>query len=546
MKKPKYIFITGGVISSLGKGITTSSIGLLLQSKGYNISCIKCEMYVNIDAGTIRPTEHGEVFVTDDGMETDQDIGNYERFLNRSMTGKSYITTGQVYQKIIERERNFEFEGEDVEVVPHVPEEIITRITNIGKEENADFVLIEVGGTVGEYQNILFLEADRLLGRKLRGDVINIHMSYLPIPKSVGEMKTKPAQTSVRTLNSTGILADIFIARSEKPLDQKRKEKLSVFCNVDIDKIFSNPDTDSIYKVPVVLADQKVAEKILEMCDLEPGEKNLKEWRSMVSSIEKAKQELRIGIIGKYLATGEYSLEDSYLSVAESVKHACWNQGFKPKIIWMDAEDFEHDPSKLHELDQLHGAIVPGGFGTRGLDGKIRAIEHIREHSIPFLGLCLGLQMATIEIARHVAGIKDANSTEIDPNTSEPVIAEMPGQKKNITENKIGGTMRLGSYDCLLDKDSRAFKLYKKEKISERHRHRYEFNDSYKKRLESVGLKITGTNPETNLAEIIEYSKHPYFIGTQFHPEFQSRPLAPHPLFIGLVQASARNNIRNK
>jgi CTP synthase len=536
--KTKYIFVTGGVISSLGKGIATSSIGLLLQSRGFNVSCMKCEMYVNIDAGTIRPTEHGEVFVTNDGMETDQDIGNYERFLNRPLTGKSYITTGQIYQRIIERERNFEYEGEDVEVVPHVPEEIIHRIKELGKKEKADFVLIEVGGTVGEYQNILFLEADRLLARKQKGDVLNIHMSYLPIPESVGEMKTKPVQTSTRMLNTAGIFPDIIIGRAQKPLDKKRKEKISTFCNVDIEDVFSNPTADSIYQVPMILEKQGIADRILEKFGIEKRTPDLAEWEDMVKRATKSTNEVNIGIIGKYLATGEYSLEDSYISVAESIKHAAWSLDRKPKITWIDAEVYENDPEALKKLSNLDGVIVPGGFGKRGLEGKIKAIQYVRENNIPFLGICLGLQMATIEIARNKAGITDAATTEVDKDTKNPVIYELPGQKELIKNSKMGGTMRLGAYPCEIKQGTLAHRAYEKTSISERHRHRYEVNNDYLPQLEAAGFVGSGINPDLNLVEIGEYSDHPYFIGAQFHPEFQSHPLRPHPLFVGLIKAA--------
>jgi len=554
-RKPVYIFVSGGVISSLGKGITSASIGLLLQSRGFRVSNLKCEMYVNIDAGTIRPTEHGEVFVTRDGMETDLDVGNYERFVGKDMTRASYITTGQVYQHIIQAERAFAYEGEDVEVVPHVPMEIIRRIRELGAAEDADFVIIEVGGTVGEYQNVLFLEADRMLCRQEKGRVLNVHVSYLPVPASVGEMKTKPVQMSVRMLNTAGIFPDIVIGRSPRALDEKRKAKISLHCNVDIDQVFSNPDVASIYEVPLVLEKQGLTDKILSLVGLADAssasgvvakgarlqeDARMEEWRRLVDVIKTAQDEVRIGIIGKYLATGDYSLEDSYMSVAESVKHAAWKCGRKPRLVWFDAERFEQDPSALRELDELDGVIVPGGFGLRGVEGKIAAIQYVREHRIPFLGLCLGLQMAIVEVARHVAGLTGAHSTEMNAKTAHPVIAEMPEQKKLIAQKQMGGTMRLGSFACELAEGSVARGAYGgAASVSERHRHRYEFNNAYRAQLEAAGMIMSGVNPELGLVEIgeLRQADHPYFVGCQFHPEFQSRPLDPHPLFVGLIEA---------
>jgi len=544
----KYIFITGGVISGLGKGITSASIGLLLKDKGYKVANVKCEMYVNIDAGTIRPTEHGEVFVTEDGVETDQDIGNYERFLNHDQHSENFITTGQIYQTVIQKERNFEYEGEDVEVVPHVPEEIIQRIKKAGEDPKIDFVISEFGGTVGEYQGVLFLEAARMMELAHPEDVVHIHVSYLPTPKTIGEMKTKPVQYSVRTLNSAGISPHFVVGRAEYPLDEKRKEKISQFCSVPPDHVISNHDVESAYEVPIVLDKQKFSEKILEQFGMplkKPGStKNglLDEWKKLTKTIKSVKQEVKIGIVGKYFATGEFTLEDSYISVIEAIKHSCWHHNVKPVVQWINAETYEKDAGKLKELDGYDGIIIPGGYGKRGTEGKIKALEYARENKIPFLGLCYGLQMAVIEFARNVCGLKGANSVEIDPKTPHPVINLLPEQEKLIKEKKYGGTNRLGAYPCVLKKGSLAHKAYGEEKIEERHRHRYEFNNEYRDQLTKAGLRIGGVYEKWDLVEIVELPDHPFFVGTQFHPEFQSRPLKPHPLFKEFIKAAKRKN----
>ncbi|MBU1177669.1 CTP synthase [Patescibacteria group bacterium] len=540
----KYIFITGGVISGLGKGITSASIGLLLKDKGYKVANVKCEMYVNIDAGTIRPTEHGEVFVTEDGVETDQDIGNYERFLNHDQHAENFITTGQIYQTVIKRERNFEYEGEDVEVVPHVPEEIIRRLKTAGKDPKIDFVISEFGGTVGEYQGVLFLEAARMMEARTPEDVVHIHVSYLPTPKTIGEMKTKPVQYSVRTLNAAGIKPHFVVGRAEYPLDDKRKEKISQFCSVPKDHVISNHDVGSAYEVPIVLAEQNFGGKILKQFGLPQRKKGsaknnyLQEWRKLTKTIKSVKKEVKIGIVGKYFATGEFTLEDSYISVIEAIKHACWHHQVKPVVQWISSEAYEKDAKKLKELDQYSGIIIPGGYGKRGTEGKILAVKYVRENKIPYLGLCYGLQMAVIEFARNVCGLKEANSVEINPQTPHPVINLLPEQEKLIKEKNYGGTNRLGAYPCVLKKGSIAQKAYGTDKISERHRHRYEFNNEYRDQLTKAGLQIGGTYQKWDLVEIIELSNHPFFVGTQFHPEFQSRPLDPHPLFKEFIKAA--------
>lgn len=541
--QPKYIFITGGVISSLGKGITSASIGKLLQDLGFKVVNIKCEMYVNIDAGTIRPTEHGEVYVTEDGMECDQDLGTYERFLNQDITKECFLTTGQIYQEVIRRERNLEYDGEDVEVVPHVPKEIIRRIKISTEKNKADFAIVEFGGTVGEYQQVLFLEADRMMKHELKKDILNIHIAYLPIPPSVGEMKSKPAQYSVRTLFSAGIVPDIFIGRSTTYMDQHRMDVLSRNTNIAIENIFSNPDVKSIYEVPLILAKQKVAECVLGFFGVKPRKKaSLTNWKKLVKTIKEAKKEIKIGIVGKYFASGDFSQGDSYISVIEAIKHACCANNVTPIINWIDAESFERDPKKVVELKENDGIIVPGGYGKRGVEGKINAVKFARENKIPFLGLCYGLQMAVIEFSRNICKIKDANTTENEPNTKNPVIDVMEAQKKLLAKKQYGASNRLGAYECKIKKDTKAFKAYGKETIQERHRHRYEVNNKYKEILEKNGLKIVGINPKLDLAEIIELENHPWFVGTQFHPEFKSRLENPHPLFVNFIKAAINNN----
>ena len=544
MKNTRYIFIVGGVMSSVGKGVTASSIGRLLISKGYNVTAIKADPYINVDAGTMNPTEHGEVFVTEDKDETDQDIGNYERFLDKNIYSYNYMTTGRIYLDVIERERNLKYKGKCVEVVPHIPEEINKRIEKAGKKDKADIVIIEIGGTVGEYQNILFLEAARRLKLKHPHDVLFVLVSYLPIPNRVGEMKTKPTQHASRELNAAGIQPDFIIARSEQKLDKKRREKLATFCGIEPDNAISAPDANNIYEVPLLFEKEKLGDKILAKLDLKPKSKNMADWTKMVSNIKKSKKPLKIAVVGKYFGTGDFTLADSYISVLEAVKHACWANNRKPDLEWVDAEEYEKDPKKVKELSKYNGVIVPGGFGARGIEGIIKAIKYVRENNIPYLGLCYGMQLATIEIARNVAKLKDANTTEINPNTKHPVIYANPIQTKNIHEQKFGGTMRLGSYPCSLKKGTLAYKAYKNSLISERHRHRYEFNNKYKNKLEKAGVEFSGLNKKNNLVEIIEFKEHPFFMGVQFHPEFKSRPLSPHPLFVEWVKTMIKQQKR--
>ena len=544
---PKFIFVIGGVMSGIGKGITTSSIARLLKDRGFRVTCVKIDPYLNVDAGTMNPIEHGEVFVTEDGMECDQDIGNYERFLGENILKTNYMTSGSVYLSVINRERGLMYKGKCVETVPHIPEEIIKRLNIAAQKNKADFVLVEVGGTVGEYQNLVYFEAARMLHLKNPKNVLFVLVSYLPIPQKIGEMKTKPTQYAVRSLNSAGIQPDIIIARSHVSLDNLRKIKLSTFCNVGHKDIISAPDADNIYQVPLNFKKDKLDLIILEKFGLKEKKNDFSMWARMVRNAEKAKKEVKIGIVGKYFGTGKFSLGDAYISVIEAIKHASWNLSRKPKILWLDAEDYEKDLNKMkRELTEVDGIVIPGGFGSRGVEGKIKAIKYARENKKPFLGLCYGMQLAVVEFSRNKAGMKGAQTTEINPSTKYPVIDIMAEQKEKIASFKLGGTMRLGAFLCQIKKDSIASRAYGKKEISERHRHRYELNNNLKNILESKGLVISGVNPQSGLAEIVELRDHPFFVGTQFHPEFKSRPLEPHPLFKEFIKATIKVNERGK
>ncbi len=534
----KYIFVVGGVMSGVGKGTAVASIGRLLKSKGLSTTAVKIDAYVNVDAGTMNPTEHGEVFVTDDGDETDQDIGNYERFFDETILSHNYMTTGRVYQSVIERERALEYGGRCVEVVPDIPEEVLHRIRLAGKKSNAEVVIIEIGGTVGEYQNILFLEAARMMKLEQPNNVITVLVSYLPIPGKLGEMKTKPTQYASRTLNETGLQADFIIARAAAPVDEPRKRRMSMLCNVSPEDIISSPDIDVIYQVPLIYDQQHLGEKILKKLHLKARASDLADWRKWVDEIPTYKKEVKIGVLGKYFSTGDFVLSDVYFSVIESIKHAAWANQAKPVLTWLNSEDYENDPKKLRELSDYDGIVVPGGFGSRGVEGKIAAIQYVREHKIPYLGLCYGMQLATIEFARHVARLERANTTEIDKKNPHPVIHIMPEQEKKLLKNNYGGTMRLGAYPCVLKDGTKARAAYGQDSISERHRHRYEFNNNYREQLEKTGLVIAGTSPDDIFVEIVELKNHPFFVGTQFHPEFKSRPNRPHPLFRDFVKAA--------
>lgn len=535
--KTRYVFVAGGVMSSVGKGVAVASIGKILQSKGFRVSAIKIDPYINVDAGTMNPLEHGEVFVSQDGTESDQDIGNYERFLDQNFSSLNYITTGKVYLTVINRERNLGYGGRCVEVVPDIPEEVISRIQAAAKKDRADFIIVEIGGTAGEYQNLLFLEAARMMKLKYPKDVLFALVSYLPIPAMVGEMKTKPTQSAVRNINEAGIQPDIIIARSELPVDEPRKRKISIFCSVRPEDVISAPDVKTVYQVPLQFEKENLGNKILKKFGMPSRKSNLKSLQGLMRTIARKKKPVRVGIVGKYFETGDFTLMDSYISVIEAIKHASWAHNREPVITWLSAEVYERDRGSLEELKQFDGVIVPGGFGNRGVEGKIRAIEYCRRHKIPYFGLCLGMQLMTIEFARNVCKIQGATSREFDAKTKHAVIDVMPDQQVLLKEKHYGGTMRLGSYACKIQKGTRAWKAYAKAKITERHRHRYELNNEYRERLERHGMMMSGINPERNLVEIAELKNRPFFLGTQFHPEFQSRPLHPHPLFREFVAA---------
>ncbi len=545
----KFIFISGGVISSVGKGITTASLSALLQARGYTVAPVKCDAYLNVDAGTIRPQEHGEVFVTDDGMETDQDLGNYERFLNTDLSSANYVTNGQLFQRIIQKERNFEYGGEDVEVALHVPEEIIYRLEEAARKRKADFVICEIGGTVGEYQNILFIEANRIMKYRDGRDVAHIHVAYLPTPPSVGEMKSKPVQNSVKQLIASGIQPDFLIARAENKIDDRRKETLAWTTNIPKSHIIAAPNVDSIYHVPVNFDKEGLASKLLEKFGMPVKKSGLQNWQKLsqkISSVSKQNSVHKIAVVGKYFETGNYQLADVYVSVIEALKHASWAQNKKIELDWISSSKIEKDGAKA-VLQGYSGICVPGGFGSRGIEGIIQAAKYARINKIPYLGLCYGMQLATIEFARSIAKLRTANTTEVEPNTKHPVIHIMPEQEKLLLNREYGATMRLGVWDCLLTPGTKTYTAYersgwfkkgiKQAKISERHRHRYEFNNDYRQKLEDLGLIIAGTSPDGHLVEIIELPDHPFFIATQFHPEFKSRPFSPHPLFNAFVKS---------
>lgn len=560
----KYIFVSGGVVSGLGKGVTTASLAFLLQSRGYKVTPVKIDMYFNVDAGTLRPQEHGEVFVTHDGMETDEDLGHYERFIHSNLRRENYITAGQIYQEVIRRERSLEYGGETVDVIPHVTDEITRRIELAGKVNGAEVVIVEFGGTVGEYKNGIFFEASRILKLKHPKDVIHLHVTYLPYLANVGELKSKPAQTSVHILNGMGIQPDILVARSEIKVDKKRMDKLALFCNIAANKVFAAPDLNTIYEVPLLFhkRDHHLASTCLKLLGLPTrSHKKMNEWRAMtLRATKKWPRKVRIVMVGKYFVTGEYNLVDSYVSVVEALRHASWRLGVTPELSWIDAEEVEKKGTKI--LEGFDGVVVPQGWGSRGTEGKIAAVQFARENNIPYLGLCFGMQMAVIEFARHVLKLKNANTTEADPKTPHPVIHIMPKQEAYLAKHQYGGTIRLGAWPFLPAQGSRLKSLYEEygrdkttpwhqpnglkfksklknaDLIFERHRHRYEFNNDYRSKFEKAGMKIAGTSPDGKLVEAVEIPEHPFFVGTQFHPEYISRPLTPHPVFLGFIKAT--------
>jgi len=541
-QQTKFIFVIGGVLSGVGKGVTAASIGRIFKNYGFHSSAIKIDPYINVDAGTMNPVEHGEVFVTEDGDETDQDIGNYERFLDTDLLSTNYMTTGRVYLKVIEKERSMGYKGRCVQVVPHIPMEIIDRIKTAAEKTKAEIMVIEIGGTVGEYENILFLEAARMMKLDNPDDVAFVLVSYLPVPSHLGEMKTKPTQHAARMLNNSGIQPDFIIARGQYDLDQPRREKLAFFCWLQSkEDVIAAPDVESIYDIPAVLEKQNFGKLLAKRLKIKLNRQHkASEWNKFISQMKHSKKIIKIAVAGKYFATGNYTLSDSYISVIQAVKHAAWQQGAQAEMTWIDSEDYEKDPSSVKNLSNYDALIVPGGFGTRGIEGIINAIRYARENNLPYLGLCYGMQLATIEFSRHVLGLKDANTVEVNSKTKNPIIHINPLQAKNVSNSRYGGTMRLGAYDCTLKMNTKTAKAYGKKKISERHRHRYEFNNEYREAIDKAGLKIVGVNEEKNLVEIVELEKHPFFVGTQFHPELKSRPTSPHPLFVGLMKAALK------
>lgn len=534
---PKYIFVVGGVMSGVGKGVTAASIGTILESKGFNVSLVKADPYLNVDAGTMNPTEHGEVFVMESGLETDQDMGNYERFLNKSLPKENYMTNGMIFKYVIDKERALGYKGACVEPTYHITEEILRRLKEVVKKGKADIVVVEIGGTIGEYQNAIFLEAARQLKLKLRGDVMFAMVSYLPIPSTIGEMKTKPTQNAVRQLNGYGISPDIIIARSSDVVDKKRKEKIAAMCGVLSEDVISAPDVSTIYDIPVNFERDGIGRRILAHFNLKPKKNNLTEWKNFVNTFKNPKGEISIAVIGKYFETGNYVLSDSYISVIEALKISAARLGVKANLTWLSAKHFE-DTKNLKELKDFGGILVPGGFGETGIEGKIHVIEYARKNKIPYFGLCYGMQLLVIEYARNVLGLKDANTEEINPKAKDPVIHIMPDQKEKLARGDYGGSMRLGLYEAVLKEGSLAYKAYKSKTIFERHRHRYEVNKNYVEVLEKKGIIFSGKSPDGHLMEIAELpvDKHPFFLGVQFHPEFLARPLSPHPLFSAFIE----------
>jgi len=555
-KRSKYIFVIGGVISGVGKGITTSSIAMLLQARGYRVSPIKFDPYLNVDAGTMNPVEHGEVFVLNSGLETDQDMGNYERYLGVELPAENYMTNGMIYKTIIDRERSLGYNGKCVEPVYNVTEEILRRIQVSVDVMQPDITIVEIGGIVDEYQNAVFIEAARILKSRNPEDVMFVVVSYLPIPKTAGEMKTRPTQNAVRSLSHYGVNADMIVARASRPLHDERKAKIAFATNVPKERIISAPDVNNIYEIPINYEKEGVADSILGVLKLpaknagaKSGAGKITLWKKFIKDIAEAKDEVRIAIIGKYFKVGDDMQGDVYISVIDSLKHAAAHLHRKVVIDWLDASDF--DPSSterslpeikksLAALVDYDGILVPGGFGKRGVEGKMNVIKFARENKLPYFGLCYGMQLLVVEYARNVLGMKDAHTTEIEKRTAHRVVDIMPEQMKNLQLERFGGSMRLGAYPCKLAKGTIAHDCYKKPEVSERHRHRYEVNPDFVKEFEEGGLVFSGKSPDGRLMEIAELpkDKHPFMLGTQFHPEFKTSPLAPHPLFRGFLAAA--------
>jgi CTP synthase len=542
-KQHRYIFIVGGVMSGVGKGVASSSIAMLLQARGLTVTAIKIDPYINVDAGTMNPTEHGEVFVLENGLETDQDMGNYERFLGKNISGVNYMTTGSVYQDVIRKERNLEYKGKNVEVVPHIPEEVIRRIKKAADVANADITITEIGGTVGEYQNVLFLEAVRMMKSEMPDKVAVVMVSYLPVPGSIGEMKTKPTQTAVRALNSAGVFADFILARAPVPVDDKRKQKIAQFCNVRPEHVISAPDVKSVYDVPVNFEKDELSQRICDVLGItvkKPAD--LTKWKDFVKRSKNGKDTVKIAVVGKYFSSGDFVLSDVYLSVIEALKYSAYALHLTPEITYLSSLDFT-DKAKLKRLNDFDGVLVPGGFGSTGIDGKLNVIEYVRKKGIPYFGICYGMQLAVLEYAKNVLRLKNASTEEINPSADHLVIGVMPDQKEKIAKGDMGGTMRLGEYPTVLAKGSVVARAYGVTSITERHRHRYEVNPEYIERLTAKGVVFSGTSPDGRLMETMELPQevHPFFVGVQYHPEFHARPLSPHPLFTAFVKASYEN-----
>lgn len=535
----KYIFVTGGVVSSLGKGITAASLGRLLKSRGYRVTIQKFDPYINIDPGTMSPYQHGEVFVTDDGAETDLDLGHYERFIDINLSKNSNTTTGKIYQSVINKERRGDYLGGTVQVIPHITNEIKERVFRVGQQDNADFVITEIGGTVGDIESLPFLEAIRQVKKDVgKNDVLYIHVTLVPYISAAGELKTKPTQHSVKELRSIGISPDILVCRSEKPISKEMREKMAMFCDVDPDAVIQNLTARSIYEVPMLMEEQGLDTIVLRKLEMEDKPKDMQGWHDMVARIlKKYDKKVTIAVVGKYVA-----LQDAYISITESLRHAAVANEAELDIHWVNAEEIEADDTDMAKvMAGVDGILVPGGFGNRGIEGKIKAIQYAREHKIPFFGICLGMQCAVIEFARHVCGMADANSSEFNPNSTHPVIDLMPEQ---LDVEDLGGTMRLGLYPCKVYPDTLTSKAYNAELIYERHRHRYEFNNAFREEIVGKGLVLGGTLPNGRLVEIVELpeSEHPWFLGAQFHPEFKSRPTNPHPLFREFVGAAVKHH----
>jgi CTP synthase len=546
--KTKYVFVSGGVLSGLGKGVTAASLGVLLKEHGYSVTNIKCENYLNLDSGNINPIEHGDVFLCEDGLEADLDLGSYERFLGQEVGTLNFTTIGQVYTTVIQETKNLRFNGATVDAMPYIPEEVIRRIELAG--EKFDIILVELGGTAGEYQNAVYYEAYRIMKLRKPKDVVHIHVTYFPKPDHINELKSKPTQLSVRLLNQMGIQPDFVVGRAQVAIDDKRKEKVAYYCNLNKEEVISNPDSESIYQIPLIFKEQHFDTMVLEKLNLKAKKPTMRSWSDLVSRIlEPKKKTISIAIIAKYIATGDYELTDSYASLLESLKHASWHHEIGLNIIFINAEDLEKKTKgALANLEAADGIIVPIGWGERGVEGKIKAVEYARTKKILYLGLCYGMQLASIEFARNVVNLKGAHTTEVDPKTPHPIIHDIPFDARYQQIKGEGASMRLGAYDCVLKKDTLAYSIYDKHNafkdkrhslISERHRHRYEFNNEYRAILEKAGFVISGTSPDDFFVEMIELPKktHPFFLATQAHPEYKSAPLKPHPIFVEYLQA---------